>query len=348
MNNPMIASNTYDVVVIGAGLSGLICARTLQQQGYEVVILDKSRGVGGRCASRRVDNIPLDHGLPYLEVQGSHTENLVKQLEQDNILGLWQGNIYELDADGNLKKTPVIKRYVANSGINAIAKYLAKDLDIRKQHRAKEIKLNKNKSWELIYHSDNKIASIYSKKLVIAIPAPQALELVISIKNQLPLEFITQLQSVTFHPCIAVMAEYDSKYLEQLPSWQGVRFNNNSDLAWIALDSSKRKHPTKPIFVLHSTAQFAQNYLDSSDLISVGKTLLETASSQLLPWLNSPQNFQVHRWRYAIPNHYLSVPYISINSPLPLICCGDWCGGNNIEAALNSGLLAGNNSPVSS
>ena len=347
MNTPMIASNTYDVVVIGSGLSGLMCASALQQRGYEVIILDKSRGVGGRVASRRVDNIPLDHGLPYLEVQGSHTENLVKQLQQDNILQLWQGDIYELDADGNLKKTPVIKRYVANSGINAITKCLAKDLNIRKQHRATKIKLDKNQSWEIIYHSGDKIGSIYSKKLVIAIPAPQALELVKSIKDTLPSEFITQLQSVTFYPCIAVMAEYDSKYLEQLPSWQGVRFKNNSDLTWIALDSSKRKHPTKPIFVLHSTAQFAENHLESSDLISVGKTLLKTASSQLLPWLNSPQNFQVHRWRYAIPNQNLSLAYLSINSPLPLVCCGDWCGGNNVEAALNSGLLAGNNILVS-
>ncbi len=337
INNP----HTYDVVVIGAGLSGLMCAQTLQQQGYRVIILDKSRGVGGRVATRRIDNIPIDHGLPYLEIQGSNTKNLIQQLQKSNILQLWQSNIYQFDVNQNLQESPSLKCYVSTSGINAIAKYLATDLDIHKQCRVTKIKITKNRSWEIIYNLEANFASIYGKTLVIAIPAPQAVELLTTINNQLPSAFLTQLRSVTFHPCIAVMAEYDSKYLTQLPSWQGVKLETNSDLAWIAIDSSKREHPTKPIFVLHSTAQFAQNYLETSDLIPVGKSLLKTAAFLLLPWLDSPQKLQVHRWRYAIPHHHLSIPYLFTDTPLPLVCCGDWCQGNNIESALNSGLIAG-------
>jgi len=36
----------FDVAVIGAGVSGLICAQKLQKAGYNVIVLDKSRGVG--------------------------------------------------------------------------------------------------------------------------------------------------------------------------------------------------------------------------------------------------------------------------------------------------------------
>ena len=56
----------WDVAVIGAGLSGIICARRLVSEGYSVCILDKSRGVGGRMATRRVnEQTRVDHGLRY-------------------------------------------------------------------------------------------------------------------------------------------------------------------------------------------------------------------------------------------------------------------------------------------
>ncbi|HEY5747869.1 MAG TPA: FAD-dependent oxidoreductase, partial [Chryseolinea sp.] len=43
-----------DVVVIGAGLSGLFAAGKLNASGYRVIVLDKGRGVGGRLATRRL------------------------------------------------------------------------------------------------------------------------------------------------------------------------------------------------------------------------------------------------------------------------------------------------------
>ena len=38
--------------VIGAGMAGLTVARTLRMAGYEVTVFDKSKGTGGRLASR--------------------------------------------------------------------------------------------------------------------------------------------------------------------------------------------------------------------------------------------------------------------------------------------------------
>ena len=53
---------TTDVLVVGAGMAGLIAARELLRAGLSVLVLDKGRGVGGRLASRRIEGATFDHG----------------------------------------------------------------------------------------------------------------------------------------------------------------------------------------------------------------------------------------------------------------------------------------------
>jgi phytoene dehydrogenase-like protein len=51
------------VVVVGAGLSGLVCARRLEQAGREVLVLESSDGVGGRMRTDVVEGFHLDRGF---------------------------------------------------------------------------------------------------------------------------------------------------------------------------------------------------------------------------------------------------------------------------------------------
>lgn len=315
----------FDVAVIGAGIAGLTCAQQLHQAGYNTVVVDKSRGVGGRAATRRVNGMRADHGLRYLEAHGEMVEELIEVLRDRNILQLW----YESESQ--------IPRYVAPDGMSAIAKFLATNLEIQLNRRVESITLNSDRIWHLTFEAKTEILTAAS--VVVAIPAPQALTLLEPLAaTVLPATFLDRLRGVEFDACLSAIAGYSTP-LDL--GWKDISFPPNSDLSWIGLDSSKRINSPATVLVFHSSTDFARANLEAPDLNLIGQHLLSRAAAELtLPWIDAPDWFQVHRWRYAFPSRPLSAICLDSQLPQPLICCGDWCGGNLVESALVSGIAA--------
>lgn len=54
------------IVIIGAGIAGLTCAKYLKDKGIEALILEASDGVGGRVRTDIVDGFKLDRGFQVL------------------------------------------------------------------------------------------------------------------------------------------------------------------------------------------------------------------------------------------------------------------------------------------
>ena len=318
----------FDVAIIGAGVAGLTVAQQLRLAGYRVVVVEKSRGVGGRVATRRLHNTRADHGLRYLEKKGEFLQGLVKILCDRQILEVWQDAIYQISPTNNY--------YVAPEGMNAVAKFLAKDLEIWLNHRVESISLSDRESWQLNFaaNNDDLPETLMAKAVVMAIPAPQALVLLESVVSE---EVLSKLRAIEFDPCITVMAGYSGdRQCDR--SEKAILFPEHEKLAWIGLDSSKRLNSEAPVFVVQSSAKFAQLYLDTEDLQPVARELLASAAKHYIPWLDNPLFFQVHRWRYAFPSRPLGEMFLDTQSSLPLICCGDWCGENLLESALASGF----------
>ncbi len=321
MNNNL---TLFDVAVIGAGLTGLSCAKELSQLGSRVVVLEKSRGLGGRVATRRINDLRVDHGLPYLQPQGKLSGQLIQRLHQENIIQPWHSQFPDT--------------YIAPQGMSEIAKFIGKDLEVWRQSRVEKIEPTEAQTWHLTLDSQENLTA---KAVVMAIPAPQAVTLLEPlITKGLNPDFLGKLHQIKFNPCLSVMAGYNTATVlpKQLNKQPFVSLQEDSYLAWLSLDSSKRSQSPVPVLVIHSTTEFAQKYLDTTNLEPVAQKLLSRTGELFGIELKEPQWYQIHRWRYSIPEQFINEVYLETNQPLPLICCGDWCGGNSIESALASGL----------
>ena len=86
----------YDVVIIGSGLGGLICARQLAQSGRSVLVLERQVQPGGCLQSYRRDNMDFDTGLHYVGglAEGQPLYDAFQQL------GLMRLPWHRLDVDG--------------------------------------------------------------------------------------------------------------------------------------------------------------------------------------------------------------------------------------------------------
>lgn len=77
------ASGTPEVIVVGAGIAGLACARTLQDQGVRVLVLEARNRIGGRVwTDRSWKNAPVDLGAQWIHgVQGNPISALARDFD---------------------------------------------------------------------------------------------------------------------------------------------------------------------------------------------------------------------------------------------------------------------------
>ena len=346
----------HDVVVIGAGLSGLTAASQLQKWGYRVLVVDKSRGLGGRLATRRRGATAIDHGCRYLQPFTEPDLSPMATLQAAGVLQPWRPDCFALGADGTLTAMPTEEYFAAPQGMSAVAKALAAGLTIHSHWRATAL-TPLPEGWCIAGEplgDGDPTTTLEARAVVLAIPAPQAMALLEpaarhgapsgAIPSGAIDELIQRLDAVAFEAVITVMAGYDPQISAVLPAQGGaagwlVEGKTHPLMRWMALDSSKRAGAEEPVVVLHSSAAFAAANIDRPDLETVGNELL-TAAAQLAAWLSTPAWMQVHRWRYGFVSRPLGWPVLRLPDLPTLVGCGDWCQGNNAEGAIAAGLEA--------
>lgn len=75
-----VAPNGKTVIVVGAGISGLIAAQKLVEKGFGVTVLESNSKVGGRLSTQRINDVVFDEGASWIHgVNGNPIVNLAKK-----------------------------------------------------------------------------------------------------------------------------------------------------------------------------------------------------------------------------------------------------------------------------
>tara|TARA_A100001037_G_scaffold270477_1_gene265326 strand:- start:2960 stop:3955 length:996 start_codon:yes stop_codon:yes gene_type:complete len=315
------------LAIVGAGLSGLTLANSLNNY-CEITLFEKSRAVGGRLATRRVNEFSFDHGAQYFTAKSDEFQLFVNQLVKAGCVERWDAKFIEIEKSkisNSWQWDSHYPHYVGVPSMNEIGKYLSKNLNIKNNIRIRSIEKKSNK-W--VIYSDSGLAIGAYDWVVIAIPAPQAYELLpqsISLKKHI--------KAIEMTGCYSLMLGFHNT--------PQINFNvaliRGTDISWISVNSSK-PHRNEPFSLLiHSTNLWADKNLDMREEYVIGH-MYEQVKDILRLETSEAYYKNLHKWRYAnAPKRTAKNPYL-IDDKKCIALCGDWLIRGNVEAAFTSGF----------
>lgn len=320
-------SMSLDVVVVGAGVSGLACAGTLADHGHRVRVVEKSRGPGGRTATRHEGDWRFDHGAQYFTVRDPRFRRRVDSWLEHGLVAPWAGRIAVLERGTVEPKDDDTGRYVGVPGMNAVCRHLADDLDVQWRTRVERIDRDGDR-WRLTAEDGTDLGT--ADAVVVSAPPAQTAELLTHVVPDLA----ARARGVEMAPCWAAMAVFD-RPLET--AFDGA-FVGGSPLSWVARNGSKPGRPGHEAWVLHAGPDWSQTHLElerddaAARLLDAFRDAAGELDAEVL-------HLAGHRWRYALPREPLADPCL-FDRELRIAACGDWCGGPRVEGAFLSGLAA--------
>ena len=297
------------IAIIGAGMAGLTAAHQLRERGLDCTVFEKSRGLGGRMATRRVDTLQFDHGAQYFTARGARFQSRLMQWQAQGIAAEWRPG-----------------KWVGIPGMTGPARSLGAGVEIIRGARVTGLDGGPG-HWRLVSDTAPNGAKEHGlfEAVILAIPAPQVVPLAASAGIRFP-----ELESVRYAPCLTLMLAFDAATDLHEPSLSPVE----GPIAWIARDGTKpgREGPLETL-VVHATPAWSRQHVDDPT---------ESAADALLNGLRphignaEPVFRMLHRWLYARVEQTAGVPYLW--DPIHQVgACGDWAGGPRVEAAFDSG-----------
>ena len=285
-----------EILVIGAGITGLRAAYELDMAGHAVTLVDKGRGPGGRCATRRADAFAFDHGAPGLRVSD---ESFAAFLTEHGLHAPWPSG-------GQAHPVTIAPRM---SSLGRRLESLFSD-QVRIQYQTQIVSLSGGTgAWRATEETGTQLGPF--EHVVITVPAPQAVALLADIPESISGDLCHHLSSVVYAPQLTLMlggaVDDEKAAIMQHPDVEHV----------IANHRKPGRAPENSSWVLHLSAAATRDALE----IPLSEMPARYALTQTKDW----SYVRAHRWRYAQVIDGINLP--ELKSP----CNTLWVAGDYMQ-----------------
>lgn len=331
---PMNATTPFrsDVAILGAGMAGLAAAQVFRGAGLEVALLDKGRGVGGRTSTRRASPFAFDHGAQYFTARSSDFCARVAQWKEGGVIAPWEARFARSSAAGCQSIQTTEPRWVAVPGMNALAKHIARDFDLRVGSRVGRVERAENR-WTLFDGEQRALGEC--GRLLITAPPRQAADLIGEAST-----LGAAARRIEMKACWAAMFGFGEPYQVEFDA----AHCDDPTLSWIARNNSKPGRGPAESWVLHATPEWSGAHLElePEEVLRQLAQSLSRLTGRELPRI---EHRRAHRWLYALPKdvNEQALPNeqaFLFDEAKSLALAGDAYGGGRVESAYQSGAAA--------
>lgn len=319
---PHMASG-QSVVIVGAGMAGLLCGRIAATEGFPVTVVDKGSRPGGRMATRPLDGALADYGAQFMEARSQEFRRHLQEWQGAGLARLWGfGFEGEPEPSG-------LARYLVDGGMNRLPAHLSESLEVRVRTEVESITTS-NGRWVLRLKEGQ---FLKADAVVLTCPVPQALHLLRQGAVELDRGLAKRLDTVLYDPCFTLILHLAGESGLPCPGALSVE---SGPLAWLADNQQKGISGESTTVTIHASPEFSASHFDD-DRDRVMR-LMEQAAAHLLA--TPVVSRHLHRWRYARVRTPLPERVVVLCEQPLLLLAGDACGGRDVEAAALSGMAA--------
>ena len=339
------ASPQHSIAVIGAGIAGLACARTLLQAGRQVTVFEKADQVGGRMASCDTPFGTFDHGAQYFTVRDPRFEQALAVAP--GAFKAWSANaVRVLDPHGRVAEaaTPSRERhFVGAPGMDAVARQWVQPLlDAgRVELRTRVMRIERDAldptRWQLQTSGPEDSVHVYSgfDAVLLALPCAPARAL---LRTSAQPALSDAMDGVEVAPCWSLLLAFPNAMQPTFgtlgPQWNAA-LSTHHRISWLARESSKPGRGPVERWTVQASPAWSQEHLDDDEATVLAK--LHKAFAEVTGIRAEPAFAQVFCWRNARTIKPLGKSRLW-DAKLGLGVAGDWCLGHRAEDAFVSGL----------
>jgi len=283
-----------DTLIVGAGVSGLCCAGELVRAGRKVVVLERARGIGGRCATRTIQGQAVDFGPMFLHGSGPAFMAALAGLPGDPPLVHWPRKV-----EGNGPPCqpgaldPSVGRVAYARGLKSFPRHLAQGLEIRLATTVTSLQVVDD-GFKVTTAEG---APLRCRDLVLALALEESRQLLATLPASPEVAGIQALLGLfASMPCLTLIAGYPLD--GPAPSWELLYPAESEVMQLIAQDSTKRDTPRFRIFVAQARPVWSRRHLETDEEQWAG-AMLQEMEALLGPWALQPLWTHAHRWRHA-------------------------------------------------